>query len=238
MSMPMTRGTSVLLAAGALLLCTFAAAPQAEASTIYACVKKNGTARFVSKKVQCKKGETKLSWSITGPAGPGGAPGKEGPAGKEGPVGKEGAAGQPQKAVSFNVTSEAPFVAKKITGLFTLSGVTVALDCANFLLGNVNNLEAFGPAGTRAMSGMTDSKATNEAATEAFQQLVYNVGVASTGTVFTGLVTNAKTPVANVGHVNATITTPGAIIFLDAFVEVGEDPKGCVVSGGAFSIPV
>ncbi len=72
------------------MLSAFVAAPQANAATIYACVKKNGTARFVTKKAKCKKKESKLSWNSEGPAGKNGlngANGKDGAQGKEGPAG-------------------------------------------------------------------------------------------------------------------------------------------------------
>jgi hypothetical protein len=86
---------------------------------------------------------------------------------------------------------------------------------------------------------MTSSKATNEAPTESFQQLVYNVAVTPGGKVFGNLVTNGKAPLANVGHVNATIFTSTAVIDMDAFIEVGEGgATACRVAGTAFSIPI
>jgi hypothetical protein len=101
------RRTAGLIVSGALLLlATFAAGPpQASASKIYACVKKNGTARFVKKSTKCKKGEIKLSWSSEGPAGPAGkglpgAEGKTGSEGKTGPEGKPGAA----RAYAYMIT--------------------------------------------------------------------------------------------------------------------------------------
>jgi hypothetical protein len=94
------RRTAGLIVSGALLLlATFAAGPpQANASKIYACVKKNGTARFVKKSTKCKKGESKLSWNSEGPAGPAGKglqgiPGAEGKTGSEGKIGPEGKPG-------------------------------------------------------------------------------------------------------------------------------------------------
>jgi hypothetical protein len=238
MSIPTNRrAAAVLAAAGALLLAAFAAAPQANAATIYACVKKNtGTGRFVTKKTKCKKGETKLSWNTQGLSGKNGANGTNGTNGAAGAVGKEGPAGQPQKAVAFNVSAEAPLLESRTAAMFSLSGVSVRLDCANILVANVLNLEASGPAGTRAESGMVDSKANNNEATEAFQRPLYNVPVSSF-TVFGSLVTNVKGELANVGHVNATITTPGAVIVMDTFIEVASGAKACQASGVAFSIP-
>lgn len=231
------RAVIVLATIGALLLGAFAAAPQANAATIYACVKKKtGLGRYVSKKTKCKKGETKLSWNSQGIAGKNGTNGINGANGKEGSAGKEGPAGQPQKATAFNVSAEAPFLESRTASLFSLSGVSVRLDCANALIANVVNLEATGPASTRAESGMVDSRANNKEATQAFQQLIYNVPV-TTNTVFSSLLTNATGEIANVGHVNATITAPGVVIWIDTFISVGSGAKACQATGVAFSIP-
>jgi hypothetical protein len=73
---------------GAIALLTPAAASAAGATTIYACVsKKNGAMRIVSAKAKCKRGEHKLSWGASGPAG---APGATGAAGSPGAAGANG----------------------------------------------------------------------------------------------------------------------------------------------------
>lgn len=90
MSKQTGRATAIVLAAGAILLGALASAPQAGAATLYACIKKNGTAHIYAKKPKCKKHETKLSWNTEGPAGKNGtngANGKDGATGKEGPAG-------------------------------------------------------------------------------------------------------------------------------------------------------
>jgi hypothetical protein len=69
------------------------AAPSANAATLYACVKKNGTARIFTKKPRCKKGEVRLSWNIEGPAGRNGLNGLNGTNGANGVNGKEGKEG-------------------------------------------------------------------------------------------------------------------------------------------------
>jgi hypothetical protein len=94
------RGTIALAAATALMLAAFAA-PQADASTLYACVKKNGTARFVSKTVKCKKGEKRLSWNTEGPAGKNGANGTNG---TNGTNGKDGAPGLNGAVAGYSVS--------------------------------------------------------------------------------------------------------------------------------------
>jgi hypothetical protein len=76
------------------LLSALTIAPQAGASTLYACVKKKtGTARFVSARTRCRKGETKLAWNTTGPAGSNGANGRNGANGKNGANGSNGSNG-------------------------------------------------------------------------------------------------------------------------------------------------
>jgi hypothetical protein len=97
------RAVTLLAAAGALLTAVFAAAPPADAATLYACVKKEGgSMRFVSAATKCRKSERKLSWNTRGPAGPRGSNGASGTNGKngtngangkDGSTGKEGSAG-------------------------------------------------------------------------------------------------------------------------------------------------
>jgi hypothetical protein len=230
------RGTAVLGTAAALLLAVLAIAPEAGAATIYACVKsKAGTARVFTKKPKCKKGETKLSWNTIGPSGRNGANGIGGGAGKEGPAGKEGAkgvggpAGQPQFANTFSGSLATPGSGKNEASLFTLANVTVKLGCAS---GGVSSLEATGPANTQAESGMVDSR-ENNTATGLFQQNVYNVAL-GTNPVFAALATDAS--LATVGHINATIMTPTAVVFIDAFI--GTTTSSCKVSGTVFDIPI
>jgi hypothetical protein len=234
------RGTAVLGTAAALLLAVLAIAPEAGAATIYACVKsKAGTARVFTKKPKCKKGETKLSWNTTGPAGRNGingingvigALGEKGAAGKEGARGLGGPAGQPQFATKFNVTVKSP----KTETLFPpLDGVTVNLACA----AGGASLEATGPAGTLAESGMVDSRANNMA-TETLQKVVYDVELAG-APVFAALKPNIGGETANVGHINATIIAPPpftGVIIIDTFIEA--TPSECTVSGATFDIPI
>ena len=96
--MPMRTKRSALtavLSASTLLLSGLAAAPQAGAATLYACVKKKGgTARFVNVRTNCRRGETKLSWNTQGVPGRNGSNGKNGAAGKNGTNGKNGTDGK------------------------------------------------------------------------------------------------------------------------------------------------
>jgi hypothetical protein len=72
-------------AAGAVLLALLVS--QADAATIEACQKKNGTIRIVTKNERCKKNETRLSWNTSGTTG---ATGPTGPAGSNGTNGSNG----------------------------------------------------------------------------------------------------------------------------------------------------
>lgn len=91
-----TRHTITALAAGAtLLLSGLALAPQAGASTLYACVKKKtGTARFVNARTSCRRSERKISWNTQGVPGSAGAKGKNGANGRNGSNGKDGSNGK------------------------------------------------------------------------------------------------------------------------------------------------
>jgi len=68
------------------------AAP-AGAATLYACVKKDGTAHLFGGKHKCHKGEHRLSWNLKGLAGANGSPGVNGLTGTPGASGKAGAPG-------------------------------------------------------------------------------------------------------------------------------------------------
>lgn len=104
------RRTAVLAAGGALLLAGVAEAPQAKAETIYACVKRNGAVRIVTKKTRCRRGERKLAWSTQG------FPGRNGKNGKNGTNGTNGTNGQ-------DLTSHTPLPSKQSeSGFFALGG--------------------------------------------------------------------------------------------------------------------
>jgi hypothetical protein len=66
---------------------------QASAQVIYACRTTTGTLYEVTAGARCPGGTTPVSWNVTGPQGPPGAPGPQGPAGATGPAGPIGPAG-------------------------------------------------------------------------------------------------------------------------------------------------
>ncbi len=60
---------------------------------IHACYRSNGALRLVNGASDCKKYETAVSWSQTGPQGIPGPQGQAGPAGLAGPAGPTGPSG-------------------------------------------------------------------------------------------------------------------------------------------------
>jgi hypothetical protein len=122
-----TPRASVLFAAiGALLLTALVSAPQAGASTLYACVKKDGSAHIYTKKPKCKKRESRLSWNTEGPAGKNGASGANGINGKEGLQGSIGPQGPGASTFSFDAAASA--TPSRVT-LGTVLGDTISADC-------------------------------------------------------------------------------------------------------------
>jgi hypothetical protein len=95
-----SRAIALITAAAISLIAAFAMASQADAATLYACVKKEGgSMRLVSQRTKCnRKSERKVSWSTTGPAGKNGANGGAGANGKNGTNGTNGQ----------NLTSQTP----------------------------------------------------------------------------------------------------------------------------------
>jgi hypothetical protein len=123
------RGTVLLVAMGALLLAVLVAASQAGASTLYACVKKDGTAHIYTKKPRCKKRESKLSWSSQGPAGRNGANGVNGASGVNGKEGLVGPIGpQGPGATTYTFDSAASASPTRVT-LGAIPGGKISVDC-------------------------------------------------------------------------------------------------------------
>jgi hypothetical protein len=85
------------------------AAQAADAATIRACVKpKSGATRIVGAKAKCRRGEQKLSWNTSGPAGARGVPGAAGTPGATGPPGNEGKAGSNGAAALYSAFAQGP----------------------------------------------------------------------------------------------------------------------------------
>jgi len=212
-----------------ILLLGMVAASEAHASTLWACVKKNGSAHVFRRKPRCKRGESRLSWNSRGPAG------KNGTSGARGVPGAAGAPGQPQKALAFSVGSEAAIVPPALTTVFSSAGVTVRLSCSSALTSSSAALEAAGSG--RVESGQVNSTSEGKA-TEELQRSVWDASLSSTGVPFARLKTNFTAPAGNVAHVNASIATSSAVVVIDAFLSVGFSSPGCQARGIAYSIPL
>src|SRR5271166_6728815 len=91
-----TRVVFLHAAAVALIVAAFVAVPGAQATKLYGCLGKRGSAHLYTKKPKrCRKGERRISWNSSG------APGQNGKNGANGTNGTNGAPGQPQKALAF-----------------------------------------------------------------------------------------------------------------------------------------
>lgn len=96
-----TARLGALALAAALCLLVAAPAPAARLvgkdGKVYACYKTRGKAkgsvRLVAKKAKCRRGEKKISWSVTGPRGGSGESGENGSNGNAGEGGGPGANG-------------------------------------------------------------------------------------------------------------------------------------------------
>lgn len=224
-----SRGTLAVALIAALMVAALAAASQAQASTLYACVKKNGSAKVYTKKPKCKKGEKLLSWNTVGPAG------KNGEKGANGANGTNGAPGQPQKAVAFNTGIEPGLSEPEHKTVATFEGVSVRIACSTVLFFDKTDLEAVGSAG-QVQSGMVSSNTSNKPP-ETEQKGVYSAAVTTSGAVFAELVSNGGSPKGNIAHVNASIITANSVIVIDAYVTVVGTPA-CTTTGIAYSIPL
>ncbi len=164
MSISMTRRALTTFAvASALLVGVLAAASQAQAASLYACVKKNGAARVFTKKPKCKKGESKLSWGAVGPAGRNGANGAGGAGGKDGSSGKDGANGG-----NGTNGAVAGYFATQKSGLFLTSTLT-----------NLSGLEKTLPSGSYILMASVEIEGFAESAGSGAQeecQLVSSAG--------------------------------------------------------------
>lgn len=109
-------------ALAALSLAALAAAPQAGAATIFACVNRHsGVARVYTHLPRCRRHETRIAWNTQGPAGKTGPTGKTGPAGKTGPTGKNGTNGLNGAVAGYSISQSTPteFTGKKEAPILT-----------------------------------------------------------------------------------------------------------------------
>ncbi len=230
------RGVFALAVSASLIVAAFAAVPAAEASTLYACVTKTGTAHvFTKKPKKCKsKTEKLVSWNTVGPKGAGGTNGTNGTNGKDG---AKGEAGQPQKAVSFNVSSN--FGSSPITTpLFSIGGVSVNLTCASFVVA-IPEIEASAAAGGFSEIGAVITNSEGKKPEIEQSQTIFDVPLSASPAIIMKITANTKAPLANIAHIDGSLSTPTGVVFIDAFVEANEPgATACTVKGSAFTIPV
>jgi hypothetical protein len=233
------RVTAALVATAVLLLVVLSATP-AEASTLYACVKKNGTARIFTKKPKCRKGDTRVSWNTAGPlgktggAGKAGATGKTGAAGKTGATGAGGAPGQPQEAAKFSAslgTGEAP------TTLFSAGGITYTLSCNAVASLNVGAVDAGGTSAQSYGQASFGRPSGQEANPEDLKSeaLVQTLGNASAPIATTADATeNTAKSIEQFGVWSVTVEGPTSVTWLHVWMETG---SSCGVHGTAITVP-
>lgn len=132
------RAAAVLCATGLLAMTGLAVAPHASATTLYACVKRGGSARVFAHKPRCRHGETRLAWNTRGPVGAKGTSGRNGAAGKTGANGKEGAAGANGAVAGFSAKNPA-FV--EIPNKEAVTLVHKTLPAGSYIISAKTNLE-------------------------------------------------------------------------------------------------
>jgi hypothetical protein len=196
MSRRMTRRAITLLAGACLLLTVaFAGAPQAQAGTLIACVKKaGGTVRFVSSHTKCRRSERRVSWNTVGPAGKDGLKGANGAAGKNGTNGTNGAAGAPGApgtALGYAKVSAAGTVQPGAKGI-TSTNIT-KVGTAGYCFGGMSFTPAIAAANVAFVGSDTGAFAQVELAA-ADPSFVTDTGcpVGSTAMVFTAEGETAK----------------------------------------------
>lgn len=234
------RATAALIATGGMLLAASASAPNAEASTIYACVKKDRILRVSTRRPRCRYGAMLLSWNKVGPSGRNGANGKTGPAGKTGATGKTGAGGvagapgQPQQAVKFAASLA---VGAAPSALFSADGIAYTLSCnsvASQVVGAVDaggaTAQSYGqasfgrPSGEEAEPGDPKSEALVQALGKA------SAPIAST----TSAAENTAKSVEQYGVWTVTVEGPTSMTWLHLWMETG---TACGVHGTAVTVP-
>jgi hypothetical protein len=164
-----TRFLAVPLAAAMLFACfgasATAAAPVGKDGQIHACYrvkgKPKGSLRVVpSAKKRCKRGERKVTWSVTSASGQAGAGGQSGSGGGAGAGGQSGVAGSPggNEAVLQSKIANLNLKLEGLEGI--LSGITHGdLVGALGTLNGVNNAKLLGA--VNAVQGLDNTKLTD-----------------------------------------------------------------------------
>ena len=233
------RATAALVAAGGMLLAACASATNADASTIYACVRKDRILRVSTKRPRCRHGAMLLSWNKIGPTGRNGATGKTGPAGKTGATGKTGGGaagtpGQPQQAVKFAAGLS---VGAAPAALFSADGLAYTLTCntvASQVVGAVDaggaTAQSYGQASFGRPSG--EEAEPEDPKSEALVQALGKVSAPIAST--TSAAENAAKSVEQYGVWTVTVEGPTSMTWLHLWMETG---TACGVHGTEVTVP-
>ena len=134
------RAVVLLAAIGAASMTLLGPAQPAQASTLYACVKKNGNARLFTRKPKCRHGEKRLSWNTEGVSGPRGANGKNGRNGANGINGTNGTNGTNGAAGGFSASVE---VLQPFTEAAEVTIVSKTLPAGSYIIFGKTEIAAF-----------------------------------------------------------------------------------------------
>jgi hypothetical protein len=174
------------LCAAALVTDAGAAKLVGKDGKVYACYRTKGKAKgavhLVSKKAHCKKGQKKVSWNVTGPAGEAGQ--SEG--GENGANGEPSSAGEPGAKGEAGLEARVQTLTTKVTSLESvLKGIT-----NTELLGALTKLQGISPTQLQeAVTSVADVKALCTQASALTNQLN------AVGTAFGGIKLGGVIPV-------------------------------------------
>ena len=235
------RLVAVVIAALAAAIAFVGVASSASAATIYACQKKKtGAIVVVTKKKKCnKKTEKKVSWNTEGKAGKNGTNGKDGPAGKDGAAGKDGTNGkdgEPRYAIPFNIDRARS--SSTVDTLATVDGAEIAYRCSTPLFGTTSaRITVTGGTGNLQSGAVWTNNGDLITTGQEFTQ--YET-LSAAAHVFARVTPSGGPPTLNKGHVSGSIRTTNAVVFIDAYMAVDENPSGpsdCILRGALRIVP-
>jgi hypothetical protein len=194
-------------------------------------------------------GATGTPWSnigatgVAGPLGAGGTIGGAGPRGDTGPTdgltGPTGATGAGLPGEHFAAALEVPgsIGRETHTTLFNLGGASANFRCLDFLR-SIAGIYVTAPKGSVGESGQIVTTFDGHTVPEgegAPPPLVVESSLGTEREEFLGGLHDGIEPKENIAHVWGSITTPSAMVVLDAFLTAS--PSECGAHGSVFSVP-
>lgn len=182
----------------------------------------------------------------TGPTGPAGSGAGGAGGGATGATGPTGEAGEPRTATVVEKTMKAESGVDgepKSIQIFKLGEVPVHMFCGfvPFAGNTIGGLAARGPEGSQSNAGVIESDSEGKPAESAVSlDLARSVALPSTEDEYetvAEIITNNVEPKGNEGFVNATITEPGGVIYVSAFLEVSPTEPDCTLRASAYRVP-